>query len=165
MKMAVSRIVADLNDLRGVWEVFKGFFVATEKELFASQGGTGGAGRWPALSPGYAAWKAKHYPGAGILVRSGALRGEMTTPAIYQAQPRSLVIGGGVDASYGIYHQTGDGVPVRKVIDIATMQEVALGKALQYEAKRLEMLWQGSYAGSAVASAKGLDASFAKAVG
>lgn len=30
---------------------------------------------WAPLSPGYAAWKARNYPGKGILERTGAMRG------------------------------------------------------------------------------------------
>lgn len=39
-------------------------------EVFGSQGGILGL-RWPALSPQYKIWKAKHYPGRGINVRTG----------------------------------------------------------------------------------------------
>lgn len=40
---------------------------------FASQGGVVGY-VWPRLSPKYSVWKAKHYPGRGPLVRTGAMQ-------------------------------------------------------------------------------------------
>jgi hypothetical protein len=39
-------------------------------EVFGSQGGILGA-RWAPLSPQYKIWKAKHYPGRGINIRTG----------------------------------------------------------------------------------------------
>ena len=45
-----------------------------ESAIFATQGAEGRTGRWAALAPGYAAWKAKHFPGKKILVRKGAMK-------------------------------------------------------------------------------------------
>lgn len=48
----------------------------TAERIFRTEGG----GKWPALNEQYAAWKARFYPGAGILVRTGEYFRAATTP-------------------------------------------------------------------------------------
>jgi len=45
-----------------------------ERRIFATEGGESGRGRWPALSPGYAAIKRRKVPGKKILVWSGDMK-------------------------------------------------------------------------------------------
>lgn len=52
-------------------------FEAEEARQFDAEGG-GPSGGWAALSPAYAAWKEKRYPGKPILEASGALRAALT---------------------------------------------------------------------------------------
>jgi hypothetical protein len=78
---------------------------------FETQGGISGA-RWAELSPKYELWKAKNYPGRGILERTGALRKgfEMSV------SPKKLEIINSVE--YAFRHQEGKGPPVRKLINV-----------------------------------------------
>lgn len=66
---------------------------------FASQGGVFGA-RWAALSPRYAAIKAKLYPGRGMLVRTGKMQDSFT----YAASNNQVIVGN--SAPYFKYHQS-----------------------------------------------------------
>ena len=84
------------------------FYEATQAN-FETAGAASGA-PWAPLSPTYAAWKAKRFPGAPILVRSGALRQSLAGPrasgySIFRPTSTSLEIGSAVP--YGIYHQMG----------------------------------------------------------
>lgn len=92
------------DDWRPAWEEMAPAFWSRNAQTFASQGPG-----WRPLAPRYAKWKAKHYPGAPILVRTGALLASLTGPdakeSIYEVYPTRMVIGTGVH--YAIYHQTG----------------------------------------------------------
>lgn len=48
------------------------------RRQFAEQGGGPARGSWVELSPDYAAWKAKNYPGQPILQRTGAMYRALT---------------------------------------------------------------------------------------
>lgn len=74
--------------------------------------------RWKPLDPGYRAWKARHYPGAGTLVRTGRLRDSLTVAGqgVETAGPRSATIGTRVP--YAKYHQRGTrSMPARPIVD------------------------------------------------
>lgn len=58
------------NEFSDVGRYLKNFFSG---EVFESRGAVIGEG-WKALNPAYAAWKAKHFPGRGILERTGKMR-------------------------------------------------------------------------------------------
>jgi phage gpG-like protein len=58
----------ELNQIGGELETY------FSGRVFASQGGAIGQ-NWQRLSPGYAKWKAKHYPGRPPLVRTGKMIG------------------------------------------------------------------------------------------
>jgi len=64
--------------------------------------------RWAPLSDQYAAWKAKRFPGAPILVQTGALRRSMTS----EGAPGNINTIGktgavfGTSIPYGIYHDS-----------------------------------------------------------
>lgn len=77
-------------------------FLDMERRQFASEGGlTGG---WPALSPRYAAWKAIHYPGKGILRRTDRLYDSLTTgPEVHRQTRDELELGTAVD--YARFHK------------------------------------------------------------
>jgi len=74
------------------------------------------------LSPRYARWKSRRYPGAPILVRSGRLRDSLTNPnhpdAIATVTPQSLTYGTSVP--YAAYHQLGtQRMPARPPIKLS----------------------------------------------
>ncbi len=94
------------SDLRPVWAAIADDFLQIEARQFATEGGLGRP--WPPLSPAYAAWKAKHYPGAPILVRTGRLRASLTSRGgdhVEAIEPQMLKIGTAVP--YARFHQTG----------------------------------------------------------
>lgn len=94
------------QDLRPVWQYIAEDFHQLEAQQFATEGGLGRP--WPPLSPAYAAWKAKHFPGAPILVRTGRLRASLTGKTgdtVEVLEPQILRIGTRVP--YAIFHQTG----------------------------------------------------------
>lgn len=70
-----------LNDVTVFWsDVFAPKYFAAIQDLFKTSGTPRGEGGkfsgapWTMLSPAYAKWKYKHYPGQPILTRDGRLR-------------------------------------------------------------------------------------------
>jgi phage gpG-like protein len=79
MSIAFERAGNELADFGT--HVFPRMVPVFEAELaaqFDAEGRGPNRGSWAALSPAYEAWKSKRYPGAPILVRSGALREALT---------------------------------------------------------------------------------------
>lgn len=65
--------------------------------------------RWPALSPGYAAWKQKHYPGKPMMRRSDRLYDSLvgvTSDSVWKVTKQSIQFGTRVP--YWREHQYGD---------------------------------------------------------
>lgn len=69
-----------MADLRGFWPLVIPIFHKWMVRQFETEGDYMGS-PWAKLSPGYAAWKAIAYPGKGILVATGQLKGAALTPA------------------------------------------------------------------------------------
>lgn len=116
----VDRTLAGLElgaaDARPAWDEIADDFLASERRQFSTQGGYASGG-WPPLSPRYAEWKARHYPGKTILRRTDELYNSLTVgPAIRITEPSYLIIGSDVD--YGRYHQAGDGLPRRRPVEL-----------------------------------------------
>lgn len=104
---------ARARDMRPAWKQIRSRFVDYETSWFDSEGD----GHWPALSKDYAEWKARHFPGRKMLVRSGDMRESVLKPDIDVTEP-SYAVFGTADPVAG-YHQKGAGrLPVRRVIDI-----------------------------------------------
>ena len=101
---------------------------------------TEGKGQWAPLSPQYAAWKARFYPGAGILVRTGAYFEAATTPGgaynVIEIDDKSLTYGvEGLD--YPSFHETGTKrLPARPVFALletdADLEEAATEALSQF---------------------------------
>lgn len=89
------------------------------KRTFESQGaGVGGGPRWAKLSPRYAAWKRRKYPGRPLLVATTALRSAMVgggSGSLVQRRKTRLSIGlRGRNRTIANYHQKGTGnMPAR----------------------------------------------------
>lgn len=114
----LARFADNVGDATPVWNKLADRFATVERRQFDSEGAYGSGG-WPALSPKYAAWKARHFPGAPILVRSGELRDSLTERpfGIEVIQPGSMTIGSGTE--YGRYHQGGAGNnPQRRPVEL-----------------------------------------------
>lgn len=118
-----------VEDATPIWDALADRFLDDERRQFDSEGGFG-SGRWSPLSPAYAAWKAVHFPGAGILVRTGDLRASLTEgPQVRAITPSSMAIGSAVP--YGRYHQRGDGVPRRRPVELPESERREWVKRLQ----------------------------------
>lgn len=106
-----ARAAADMSP---AWERLRVRFLAMERRQFASIGNYGSGG-WRALSPAYARWKARHYPGKPILRRTDELYRSLTQgPQISILLPRRMILGSAVP--YGRHHQapTVPGRPPRR---------------------------------------------------
>lgn len=98
------------DDFRPAWEGVAEDFWEHERETFDAEGPG-----WRPLSPRYKAWKDKRFPGAPILVRTGALRNSLTDGnapgAIYDVRPLELQLGTDLKTkngyTLGTIHQTG----------------------------------------------------------
>lgn len=90
----LDAFAAYMLDLRQFWPKITSLFTRWMGRQFKSEGAYWGGYPWQPLSPRYAAWKALHYPGKGILVAEGDLRrgSTMLTPSQIQASPRFLVL-------------------------------------------------------------------------
>lgn len=105
-----------VSDMRPAWEAMAERFTRAERRLFATEGRSAGDG-WAPLSPDYAAWKARHYPGKTILRRTDELFTSLTDgPAIRIIEPDFAVLGS--DVAHGRYHQRGDGVQRRRPVSL-----------------------------------------------
>ena len=100
------------------WESLAPIVAEAADNIFASQG----RGVWPQLSEAYARWKARNFPGKGILELTGAYRNAATqigSPGnVITTTENSLTYGvEGLD--YPVYHETGtDRMPARPVFDL-----------------------------------------------
>ena len=87
-------------------------------EQFTTEGAHSEAGGWKPLSPEYAAWKAKHYPGAPILVRTGKMKELLLdkTSAVTVEKQRMIYH---PRSEYAGYHQRGTSkMPARKPVNL-----------------------------------------------
>ena len=113
----IARVQDNVTDVSPAWEEMARDFMGVEAQQFGSGGMFSGG--WSPLSPRYAAWKAKNYPGQPIMVLTGALRDQLTKRpfGIEQIGPLDMVIGSDLD--YGGYHQRGDDpMPQRRVVEL-----------------------------------------------
>lgn len=102
------------------------------REQFNAQG-NGASGQWAELSPAYARWKEKNFPGKPILQRSGetfrALTGR-TENSILETRSDSITFG--VRLPYPIFHQRGGKrLPRRPIFDFNETQKRRLIKVVQ----------------------------------
>lgn len=108
------------DDWRQPFEQMAEDFWEQNKETFEAEGPG-----WRPLSPRYAKWKEKAYPGKPILVRTGALKASLTSGfarhSIFEVYPTRMEIGTSIP--YAMYHQTGslkvvDHPPKRSPVEI-----------------------------------------------
>jgi hypothetical protein len=99
---------------------------------FDTEGAQGQHGKWQQLSDAYGKWKARHWPGRPILVRTGGMKGSMLnkTVAVHVGpqravyEPKSNIAGyhqkGGtwVGPSWGHPQQQLHHLPQRKMVDL-----------------------------------------------
>ena len=114
-----SRFGEGVEDMRPAFRQIMEAFFQIEKKQFASEGRYGSGG-WESLSPTYALWKSRNFPGASILQRTRrmvlSLTGE-TSDTVKEMSPKNFRIG--TKVPYAGYHQTGTSrMPRRPVIEL-----------------------------------------------
>jgi phage gpG-like protein len=92
------------DDFREPFEKMAEDFWEHEETVFDSEGPG-----WRPLTPKYAKWKEKHYPGKPIMERTGALKASLTegiaADSVFLVYPTRMELG--TTNPYAIYHQTG----------------------------------------------------------
>lgn len=116
-------------DMRPAWEALQARFLRVERRQFESQGRYSGG--WAPLSPRYAAWKARHYPGKTILRRTDDLFRSLTEgPEVAVLEPGYMVLGTAVE--YAEYHQQGAGrLPRRRPVELSDYERREWVKVVQ----------------------------------
>lgn len=100
-----------LLDLRPIFKVTGISYRKSVKAVFERIEPRDASLKWKALSPKYAIWKNRHYPGQPILVLTGTLKASMIT----EGAPGNFTFIGknnaifGTDVPYGKYHDQGGG--------------------------------------------------------
>ncbi|HEY3283071.1 MAG TPA: phage virion morphogenesis protein [Armatimonadota bacterium] len=134
----VKGVIDRTKDLRPVFDELEADFREHMGEVFGSEGAAQKGGKWQALSPRYAAWKARHYPGRPILERTGALKDSLTTGLTVEKGPGEMTLSSAV--RYGIYHQSRrprkSNLPRRPIINLP--QSVTT----RWRAMLVRALWQ-----------------------
>lgn len=114
----LARYADNVSDALPLWDKLADRFASVERRQFSSEGGYGSGG-WPALSPAYAAWKARAYPGKPILRRTDELYNSLTRRpfGVEVLTPASMTVGSGTD--HGRYHQAkGGNLPQRRPVEL-----------------------------------------------
>lgn len=127
----LARFADNIGDARPAWEVLAERFRRLEVRQFATEG-RAASGGWPALSPTYAAWKARHYPGKPILEREGDLKRSLTRRpfGVEVLEATFMVVGS--DVERGRYHQHGGGrLPQRRPVELPEAERRTWARVLQ----------------------------------
>lgn len=127
----LERVADNVEDATPAWEAMADRFVTVERRQFSSEGRYASGG-WAPLSPRYAAWKARHYPGQKILQREGDLIRSLTERpfGVEVITPQKMWIGSSVE--YGAYHQHGGPrLPRRRPVELTEGERRRWVKILQ----------------------------------
>lgn len=134
LNRAFNRIEEHISDFRSLWPNVATEIYTINAEQLDSEGSKGASGRYSALSPAYARFKAIQFPGQPILQATGALYASLTDPdapdAIYEPRKDELVIG--TKVPYGRAHQLGLGsLPARPIFSFSESQKRRIQKVIQ----------------------------------
>ncbi len=129
-----NRIEEYISDFRVVFPSVAKEFYSIEQAQFQSQGGKGASGKWAALSPAYAKYKAKAFPGLPILQAERGLYESLTSPdapdSIFRMTSNELTIG--TQREGATAHQRGSGrMPARPPISMTEADKRRIQKAIQ----------------------------------
>lgn len=137
--VGLTGAVTKARDFRPFWRTLVApWFFGLVQEQFASEGAA--VGGWAQLSPRYAAWKAKRYPGKTILRRTDRLMTSLTWTGASLATSEGIAIMTpdsatfGTSVFYGRFHQRGTRkMRQRRILYLPTSPDprVTLGKMLQ----------------------------------
>lgn len=129
------RIRNNIGDLRTGFNNVGDYLAAVNKRHFDTEGESGASGKWAPLSPKYAAWKEKHYPGKPILRRTDALYKGLTERPMAVESITATTAVFGTDRFYAAIHQRGGWVsgwpPERPVIALTQADKDVIVKILQ----------------------------------
>lgn len=102
-KRPVERLTAALSRFDWFWADVLQAFTERERRWFDAEG----EGDWAPLSPTYAAWKAMAFPGQPLMVLSGDMRDQLTSPekALLFRSEHMIVMGSTLP--YAGFHHTG----------------------------------------------------------
>lgn len=136
VNVALPRFRTQLGDLREFWIRYAAPKLYRDiQDNFESEGGS--VGGWPPLSPAYAKWKAKHYPGRPMLVRKGPLKKSLTfdgtkpgPEGLFEASRNALIFGTRI--AYAQHHQrpTGKRPPRRRILFLRPGASETFGRLL-----------------------------------
>ena len=104
--IGLDRWTKNLGNMHPAFDAIADFQAVQWQKQFVSQGAYL-TGRWSPLSPPYRAWKAIHYPGKGILVRTGRLQRSLTVRPFGVERFTKTSVHLGTDVEYAQYHQRG----------------------------------------------------------
>lgn len=129
-----NRIEEHISDFRNIWPRVAQEFYTIEVQQFQSQGAHGASGRWAALSPAYAKYKAIAFPGQPILRATTGLFESMTSPdaldSIFRMDAQEMTIG--TQREGATAHQRGSGrMPARPIISLTEADKRRMQKAIQ----------------------------------
>jgi phage gpG-like protein len=127
----IRRVGENVEDLRPAYDAIADLVVAENRRNFDTEGGHASGG-WAPLSPKYAAWKARHYPGKPILELTGDLRDDLTERpmGVEVIEPQTIRLGSTL--RYGGYHQAGSGIlPRRRPVEFTEAARRDMTKILQ----------------------------------
>lgn len=130
----VDRTLARLEaveDARPAWEAMAVRFARANAANFRSEGAYASGG-WAPLSPRYAAWKARAYPGKPILEREGDLKRDLTQRpfGVEVIEPGFMVLGTALP--YAAFHQQGAGnLPQRRPVELREQERREWVRILQ----------------------------------
>lgn len=131
---AFNRIDHVISDLRGLWPSVAGTIYRILGRAFDTEGASTAAGKWKALTPPYAKWKAVNFPDQPILRAENHLYESLTDSdapdAIYRPEKDQLIIG--TRDPKGRAHQRGIGhLPARPIISFTESDKREITKSLQ----------------------------------
>lgn len=131
---AFNRVEQYIDDFRNFWPAITKRFYDIERAQFNTEGARGASGKWKKLSPSYARFKARKFPGQTILKATTDLFESMTSPdalgSIYKPEKDSLTIG--TKELYALAHQKGTGrLPARPIISLTETDKRDMQKDLQ----------------------------------
>lgn len=136
LNRAFNRVEEFISDFRPIWPSVAGEIYAINSEQFASEGAAGASGKWAALSPAYAKFKAIAFPGQPILQAEGHMVASLTDPeapdAIYRPLRDELIIGSRDPKA--IAHHRGLGhLPARPIFSFTEQHKRRIQKSIQRE--------------------------------
>lgn len=102
----LARFQQKLTDVQPALEAMASAFAKAEAEQFSTEGQKASGG-WAALSPGYAIWKERNFPGKPILERTGELKKSLTQRPFGVEVISTMAMEIGTRLPYAVRHQQG----------------------------------------------------------